>query len=203
MSAGATTERVLSTLRQRLVGKDFRPGDRLDPAMLARQLAASVTPVREALHVLTGEGLVETRSSGGFNMPFLDEAGLQDRYEWSRQLLSLAIHAWPRRRKGTRPSLERSHASLMVERTEQLFMAIGRRSHNSEHVRLMVLLNARMHRIRLAEAEVMEGLDTEMDEVMGTFDSGERPDILHVLHLYHRKRRRILSEILRVVYKHP
>lgn len=99
MSAGAITERVLVSLRQLLTGRTMRPGDHLDPALLAERLASSVTPVREALHRLSGEGLVESRARGGFILPFLDAAGLQDLYAWSGQVLALAIRAWPRRRR--------------------------------------------------------------------------------------------------------
>lgn len=200
VNAGATTERVLSDLRQRLVGEAFHPGDRLDPSALARQLGASATPVREALHVLTGERLVEARSGGGFNLPFLDEAGLQDRYQWSGQLLSLAIHLWPRRRKGVRFALEIPGATLIAEKTGQLFMAIGRHSHNSEHGRQIGLLNGRMHRIRLGESSVFTDLEAEMDEMVRTIEWDDRPLILHMLQAYHRKRRKAASEILRAVY---
>ena len=73
MNSGATAERVHEVLKTRIMGREFRPGDRLDPAVLAAPLGASVTPVRDALHLLTGEGLVETRTSGGFHVPALDE----------------------------------------------------------------------------------------------------------------------------------
>jgi hypothetical protein len=102
MNAGATAERVLKALRLRLMDRDIRPGDRLDPALLTSQLGASATPVREALHVLSGEGLVEARAGGGFCLPLLDEAALQDRYDWSGQLLQIALRHWPRESRDLR-----------------------------------------------------------------------------------------------------
>jgi DNA-binding GntR family transcriptional regulator len=48
-------------------------------ALLAEQLSASVTPVRDALNTLTGEGLVEP-PGGGFHLPPLDEPGLRDMF---------------------------------------------------------------------------------------------------------------------------
>ncbi|MGK4455738.1 GntR family transcriptional regulator, partial [Klebsiella pneumoniae] len=59
MNSGPTAERVHEALKRRIMGREFRPGDRLDPAVLAAPLSSSVTPVRDALHLLTGEGLVE------------------------------------------------------------------------------------------------------------------------------------------------
>src|SRR3546814_5703166 len=78
MNSGHTAERVYDAIKQRIMAHEFRPGDRLDPAVLAELLASSVTPVRHALHMLAGEGLVEARTSGGFHLPSIDEPGLED-----------------------------------------------------------------------------------------------------------------------------
>src|SRR3546814_14778609 len=78
------------------MANELRPGDRLDPAVLAELLASSVTPVGDALHMLAGEGLVEARTSGGFHLPSIDEPGLEDLYAWAGEVAALAIRAWPR-----------------------------------------------------------------------------------------------------------
>src|SRR3546814_20965129 len=93
MNAGLTSERVYEGLRQRILDREFRPGDRLDPSALAEVLNSSVTPVRDALHNLTGAGLVETRTSEGFHLPHIDEPGLQDLYAWHAEILSLALRS--------------------------------------------------------------------------------------------------------------
>jgi DNA-binding FadR family transcriptional regulator len=159
--------------------------------------------VREALHVLTGEGLVEARSNGGFNLPFLDEIGLQDRYAWSGQILALAIHDWPRRRKEF-PSPGDDHRSHPIaERAGKLFMAIARRSRNSEHVRAVGQLNSRMRRIRLAEDQVLDGLDADMEGMNRAFESGERVWMLRLVQAYHRKRHKMSADILRFTCNRP
>ena len=61
MNSGPTSERVYGALRERILANVFAPGARLDPAVLASELASSVTPVRDALHLLAGEQLVEVR----------------------------------------------------------------------------------------------------------------------------------------------
>src|SRR3546814_6428260 len=77
MNAGLTSERVYEGLRQRILDREFRPGDRLDPSALAEVLNSSVTPVREELHNLTGAGLVATRTSEGLHLPNITENGHQ------------------------------------------------------------------------------------------------------------------------------
>ena len=56
MNAGPTAERVYDTLKRAMMERRFRPGDRLDPAMLAEDLNSSTTPVREALDRLDRGG---------------------------------------------------------------------------------------------------------------------------------------------------
>lgn len=121
MNSGATAERVHEALKRRIMGREFRPGDRLDPAVLAAPLSSSVTPVRDALHLLTGEGLVETRTSGGFHIPALDEPALKDLYDWSAELLALAIRGWPR-----------SETATIAQRSGQDDRSIDRRSHRGD-----------------------------------------------------------------------
>ena len=211
MSAGATTERVLVSLRQLLTGRTMRPGDRLDPALLAERLASSVTPVREALHRLSGEGLVESRARGGFILPFLDAAGLQDLYAWSGQVLALAIRAWPRRRRtgaesdgapGATP-LEAGEERSLAERCSETFLQIGRRSMNGEHARAIQRLNARLHHARLAECDVLAGLEEEWSHVMTVLHSGERQTMLRACAIYHRRRYRSAGDIVRAISRGP
>src|SRR3546814_2721046 len=109
MNSGHTAERVYDAIKQRIMAHEFRPGDRLDPAVLAELLASSVTPVRDALHMLAGEGLVEARTSGGFHLPSIDEPGLEDLYAWAGEVAALAIRAWPR---GKPPTVGRADPAL-------------------------------------------------------------------------------------------
>ncbi len=61
-------EQVYRILRQRLMAGEFKPGDRLVEAKLARELSVSRTPVREALHLLEREGLFESIPRVGYQM---------------------------------------------------------------------------------------------------------------------------------------
>ena len=88
---------------------EIRPGARIDPSEIASEFGMSVTPPRDALHMLVGEGLAEIRHGEGFFVPEIDEQGLKDLYDWN---LDLILAAW-RRGKPTRH-----------------FPQFGRRSHN-------------------------------------------------------------------------
>ena len=53
-------------LRQTLLDGRYAPGSRLNEVHLSQQLEVSRTPVRAALHVLAGEGLVRYHANKGF-----------------------------------------------------------------------------------------------------------------------------------------
>lgn len=91
MSPGATMERVYLDLKGRIVSGAYPPGTRLDPRQLARSLNASATPVRDALHRLSGERIVDSWHQEGFRQPVMIEADLADLYAWGGMLLALAL----------------------------------------------------------------------------------------------------------------
>ncbi len=62
-------ERTYQLLRTLLLTGQFAPGQRLTEEALAKKLAVSRTPVREALHKLELEGLVIAAGGRGFRVP--------------------------------------------------------------------------------------------------------------------------------------
>lgn len=199
MNSGHTAERVFEVLKARILDREFRPGERLDPAHLASTLAASVTPVRDALHLLTGEGLVESRPGGGFHLPSLDEPALRDRYEWASELLTLAL------RNGshtTKPysSVELASGSI-ASRIADLFLLIARSSRNGEHWRAVERLNSRLHTVRLVEPKVLSDAQDELAELEEAIRAGARDRIRRLLQIYHRRRVRAAAEIVRALYR--
>ena len=202
MNSGAIAERVHAELKRRIMNHEFRPGDRLDPALLAVPMASSVTPIRDALHLLTGEGLVETRTSVGFQLPALDEPALKDLYKWSAELLSLAIRAWPR---GVSPKpvvLSGQDEGTSADRTAGIFHAIARHSPNGEHARAVDRLNARLHAIRTVEHHVIGEINDELAAWTTALTAGERGPLRRLSTSYHGRRRRAAAGIVRAMYRH-
>src|SRR5690606_37751323 len=74
-------ENVAEQLRQRIASKALKPGDRIDEQALTKELGISRTPLREALKVLQGEGLVTLIPHRGCFVAELNEQDLDDIYE--------------------------------------------------------------------------------------------------------------------------
>lgn len=147
-------ERVYLDLKARVLDGRYPPGTRLDPVNLAKTLRASATPVREALHRLAGERIIDSWHQEGFRPPILSEADLHDLYSWAGFLLELAL-------KGQEPEPE-SPAGLVKlalhedygEALDSLFRAIAMWSSNREIRFAIFSLVERSRVFRRAEARV-------------------------------------------------
>jgi len=200
MNAALTTERVYERLRTGIMQRAYLPGERLEPALLAQALLSSMTPVRDALHLLIGQGLVEPRSGGGFQLPSLDEPALRDMYGWSAQLLAAAMRGWPDP-GGLPASPSWSEPGSIADRASRCFLLIGRRSANGEHGRAIARLNARLHAVRTIEIHVIGELEEEMDALESACEAFDRDRLRRLIGAYHRRRDKAAAALVRAMYR--
>lgn len=201
MNSGPTSEHAYAVLKQRLLAGEFRPGQRLEPAEIGRMLGISITPVRDALHVLTGEALVETRTSDGFHVPEPTEEGLHDLYAWNAQVLLAAISTWPRRRQDDQTQLGPPPPSEGVTDPFPLFEWIAARSKNQEHLRAIISTGERLRAARRAESAVWSDLTPELGALTDIATGANRSGLRLLVKAYHRRRLRSLSSILSKIRK--
>ena len=86
--AEALGAQVVSALRADILAGDLQPGDLLVEAALAEKFDVSRGPVRDALRILSGEGLIAS-SGRSFRVVGLDEKDLRDLFAL-RELLEAA-----------------------------------------------------------------------------------------------------------------
>ncbi|MCZ0733206.1 GntR family transcriptional regulator [Phreatobacter sp. AB_2022a] len=72
---------LVEQLRQALLDGQFAPGSRLNEVHLSRSLEVSRTPLRSALQMLAGEGLLHYTPNKGFTVPEQSLATIVDAYE--------------------------------------------------------------------------------------------------------------------------
>ncbi len=80
-TVGTSAERVYAELRSAILRGEYAPGERLRTAAIAERLGTSRTPVREALVLLEGDGLVELEPRRGALVRTFDPEDLIDLYE--------------------------------------------------------------------------------------------------------------------------
>jgi DNA-binding GntR family transcriptional regulator len=66
------SDRVLRKIIEGLLEGRFKPGCRVVARQLAEELGVSIVPVREAIHILAGEGVIELSARKGARIRYLD-----------------------------------------------------------------------------------------------------------------------------------
>ncbi|PXA98367.1 transcriptional regulator [Nostoc sp. 3335mG] len=194
MSPGATFERVYNELKRMLAEGELPPGTPLEPTLLGEQVSSSITPIRDALHRLTGERLVEAPNHNGFRVPLMTEAALRDLYDWNGQILVLAARAM-------RPATGKSRSTIAPMQDTPLSLPglsleIARTSGNAEHVRTVEQLNDRLAPIRRVEPQVLDDISEEQALLQAHLNQLDRTALASAIDRYHRRRVRAVPGLI-------
>ena len=68
-----SSDRVLLTIIEGLLAGRYKPGERVVARQLSEELDVSIVPVREAIHILAGEGVVELSARKGARIRSLNK----------------------------------------------------------------------------------------------------------------------------------
>lgn len=199
MMRPGTFERVYAAIKAQLRSGQFRPGHRLEPAVLSDELNASVTPVRDALHRLTGERLVEAPRQDGFRVPLLTESSLRHLYAWHRDLLLMAIASHQTLEQASKATADQSSGEAYL-RQDSLFLGFARATGNPEHVLALEGLIERLGPLRRFESGLLDALEEETAEILDAIAARDRRALRTALLRYHRRRMRIVPELLDQLY---
>ena len=196
MSPAATFDRIYRVLKERLMAGVYPPGEQLESAALGSDLHASVTPVRDALHRLAGERMVEAPNHDGFKVPAPSEAELRDLFGWSAFLLDLAL------RRKAHPAIEGPAAPSAANSTGSrdgawaLFGEIAEATGSGEHPRCLAAVGERLAPYRAIESSVFADVEEEAAELRLIFASGNRKALRRAIAAYHRRRQRAAPDLI-------
>jgi DNA-binding GntR family transcriptional regulator len=84
-------ERILDILREAILTGEFKPGQSLVESDLAAELGVSRAPLREALQILSTEGLIETVPYHGTTVKSLTRTDIEELYSLRSVLEAFAI----------------------------------------------------------------------------------------------------------------
>lgn len=197
MTPPGTFDRVYAAIRQRLREGMYRPGNRLEPAALADELNASVTPVRDALHRLTGERLVEAPRHEGFRVPMLTEALLRQLYAWHFDLVLLAVmkqRAELLAAVSGGPGAPSDQPTFL--RQNEIFMALARATGNGEHAATLEGLAHRLEPVQRLEAAFLDETEAETLDIIRALKASDRRSLRKSLARYHRRREQIVPQLV-------
>ena len=115
---GAGRRHAYERLRENILSLTLSPGSRIDEGALVRDLRMSRTPVREALILLAGQGLVELLPNRGARVTEMPLSSLPEFFE-TLGLLQRATHRWAAVRRSPRELLG-------IEAAHQAFARVAR-----------------------------------------------------------------------------
>ena len=88
---GTNAHTVYEALRQRIGTSFYAPGSRLTEVEIAKEFGVSRTPVRQALHRLGAEGLVEVKNGVGVRVTEIADRELEDMYKLRLRLVEMDV----------------------------------------------------------------------------------------------------------------
>ena len=97
MSSTRLSERLRESIEEEIATGRLLPGTRLDETELATRFGVSRTPIREALRLLLGEGLVETRPQRGAVVAQVTPQRLIEMFEVMAELEAMCARLAARR----------------------------------------------------------------------------------------------------------
>ena len=105
--------RVHAALRCAIIERVYLPGETLSRSEIAGRMDVSVTPVREALDLLAGEGFVTVKPRSGTEVAVIDIQALHE-----GQFLAVAMGREAVRRLAARPEAAESLRSALDDRED-------------------------------------------------------------------------------------
>ena len=170
MSPAHVLEPTYRRLKNALLEGRFQAGAKLEAMRLADDFGVSMTPVRDSLNQLVGEGLVDLTPGEGFRVPLLTEQALRDILQVNALLLE---HTSDTDRK----SLEIDEGSNVTQgayadRLAHVFRDIAANSGNRFRVHLVERISDRLHPIRELEPEIWLGASHALEQIERTAQQG-------------------------------
>ncbi|MBF7013710.1 GntR family transcriptional regulator [Novosphingobium sp. HR1a] len=209
MSPGARQhEKVYAELKQALLAQRYTAGRDLSVLQLASDIGTSVSPVRDALHRLYGEGLLEMGEHRGFRLRTWSVEALRDCYTWHGHLIRMALKAGGAA-KFDGPAVDGwaidcgtidcASPDRIVAAAERLFLRFARMSGSGELVAAVRNAGERLRAVRLVETERWSDCGDELTAANTLAASGSAQELLAAMWNYHRRRIRAAGVLCEAV----
>ena len=157
-------------------------GSKLEALRLAEEFGVSMTPVRDSLNQLTGEGLVEFSPGDGFRVARLTEQGLRELLEVNHLLLVHAIGTGGA--IGPSPPDAEPDKADHADRLGAVFRRIAAASGNRFLLRSVEQIGARLNPVRRLEPLVIPSSPERLHQLEESV-SRSRSECIPALVAYH------------------
>ncbi len=183
-------EEVLSRVKEFIMKGRYVPGQRIVIDTLAKELGVSVTPVREALHHLTAEGLVSVEPRKGFTVKKWEPKEIEDLLYLRMYLEKLATRLFIERAserdieelsmivKQMDSAVQSSDLEALTMFNSQFHNKIVQGSGNEELHKIMESLSAKLHRVRILSLSYPGRMEQSCIEHKVIFDAIKERNVI-------------------------
>jgi DNA-binding GntR family transcriptional regulator len=177
------SDRVRESVEEEITTGALPPGSRLDEAELAKRFNVSRTPIREALNLLVGEGLIETRPRRGAVVARVTPQRLIEMFEVMAELEAMCAKLATRRMSEDElAAIEAAHSACrgaVVARdadayfyaNERFHYAIYTASHNTFLFEQAAALQRKLRPYRRLQLRVRNRIQRSFDEHQAIVDA--------------------------------
>lgn len=151
------TDEVYETLRDAILNRLFKPGERLQVDEIAERLGVSLTPVRHAIQQLATEGLIEIKPRSG---TFVATLSLEDIEATFDVRIALECLAAEKAMDRVKPSDEQKLEELLDQLRKPVINEESLRKHEKTNSELHLLLIEAAGNRRLTE--IYKGLNAHL-----------------------------------------
>lgn len=182
MSPAHVLEPTYRRLKRALMDGTWASGTKLEALRLADDFGVSMTPIRDSLNRLAGEGLVDLTPGEGFRVAALTEQALRDMLYVNALLLETAADAgWNRPGK---VELANSNGDY-ADRLAAAFTILAAGSGNRHLADAVGSIGERLHAVRRREPEIVPNALEILGQIEASMD-GSAAGRREVLWHYHR-----------------
>lgn len=192
MSPAHVLEPTYRRLKRAIMDGSWRGGAKLEAQRLADEYGVSMTPVRDSLNQLAGEGLVDLTPGEGFRVAMMTEKMLREMLEVNAALLKLAN---PTRSRLPAEALEIEPDVGYADRVAAIFSRLSSASDNRFLSAMVDHISVRLHVVRLGEPAIVPDasqLISELETSLGGPASRRRV----LIERYHRRSQDAVPELV-------
>jgi DNA-binding GntR family transcriptional regulator len=187
------TDRLREAIEEEITTGKLLPGSRLDEAELAKRFNVSRTPIREALNLLLGEGLIETRPRRGVVVTRVTPQRLIEMFEVMAELEVMCAQLAARRMSEDElAAIEGAHAACegavaardadaYFYANERFHYAIYTASHNSFLFEQAASLQRKLRPYRRLQLRVRNRIQRSFEEHQAIVDALREGDAERLL----------------------
>jgi DNA-binding GntR family transcriptional regulator len=184
-------------IRRALQTGRYVPGQRIEPATMAREFKTSQTPVRLALYRLIGEGMISDHARGGLFVPLLSDLTLRDRYEWMERLLLVACEiGWSETPHHRRKLLTLADDSDLPKATWKLFDAIAEETGSRSLHEAVRRINDQLAPVRRAKENLIDNAYVELVDLHTAWLDRDVTAMKAGVIAYHDRRKQLVPKIV-------